>query len=350
MNNQLRLLIILGVLLAANLGWRVWANWGKITIDVTDAPVAEVLRQLEGQGGIRLCASLPADTKVTMHVRNVPLLHALEVLATNTEANWNVAYFTAPDKGTIQNVLGSLSNGQQPEGWKRFGIGMGPMRGRMEESEEGTMDPREEEWKVKPAPEGTLHAYLQQASNVLSVQLWAPEQWNPAITKTPGSGEVETVIPKLAKAARGQSMEVFLLRGRGRAPRAVTSADQDSQESSSRPSPRLSSGNRRGGMGGEEMRRAMEERELARIERLPKDKQSEAYAALEERKKFFEELAALPEAERRAKMEERMEQMMNDPAVSARMSEGSAKRGAMQTADQRTERYRDYLNRKREAN
>ncbi|RYD75042.1 MAG: hypothetical protein EOP84_18915, partial [Verrucomicrobiaceae bacterium] len=139
MNNQLRLLLILGVLLLANLGWRVWANWGKITIDVTDAPVAEVLRKIEKQGGIRLGASLPSDTKVTMHVRNVPLLHAMEVLAANTEASWNVAYFTAPTKGTIQNALGTLSNGQQLEGWKRFGMPSGPLRGRSEDSDEGSM-------------------------------------------------------------------------------------------------------------------------------------------------------------------------------------------------------------------
>ncbi len=350
MNNKLRLLIILGVLLAANVGWRVWTNWGKITIEVTEAPVGEVLRKLERQGGIRLRTTLPADTKVTMRVRKVPLLHALDVLAASTESSWNLSYFTAPDKGTIQNALASLANGAQPEGWKRFGLPMGGMRGGgMDNSDEGITDPREEEWSVKPASEGTLHAYLQQAGTVLSAQLWAPEQWNPAVSKAPGSGEVENVIPKLAKAARGQTMEVFVLRGRGRGPREITRTEQGEEESSSRRSaPRLSSGSRRGAPS-EEMRQAMETRELARIERLPKDQQAEARAAMEERKRFFEELSALPEEERRAKMEERREQMMNDPARSAQMAAASTKRSAMQTAEQRTERYRDYLNRKRES-
>jgi len=101
------------------------------------------------------------------------------------------------------------------------------------------------------------------------------------------------------------------------------------------------------GLPPEAMRQVMEERELAQIERLPKDKQAEARARLEERKKFFAELAQLSDEERRAKMEEAMEKLMNDSDRAARMTAEGVKRGAMKTASQRAERYRGYLDRKR---
>jgi hypothetical protein len=96
MNTRLRLaLIILVLLVVANFGWRAWASRGLVTIHADGAPVAQVVSSLEKQGGIRLRSNLPADATVTMHVRKVPLLHALEVLSANTGAQWSVAYFTA---------------------------------------------------------------------------------------------------------------------------------------------------------------------------------------------------------------------------------------------------------------
>jgi acyl-CoA reductase-like NAD-dependent aldehyde dehydrogenase len=105
-----------------------------------------------------------------------------------------------------------------------------------------------------------------------------------------------------------------------------------------------------GGPPSEEMRKAMEERVRAGIERLPKDKQAAALARLEEGKRFFEEMSKLSPEERRAKMEDKMEEMMNNSDMAARMSAEGTKRGAMQTASQRADRYRGYLDRKRAAN
>lgn len=344
MNTKLRyLLIALAVVCVANIGWRAWASRGRITIKASDAPLSTVMRSIEKQAGIRLRSNLPADTKVTLHVRKVPLLHALDVLAANVGANWNVAYFTAPDKQSIDAALATISAGTQAEGWKRWSLPA--MRGMGED--EGNSDPRLEVWQPKAAATGSLHAYLEQASHVLSAQFWAPEQWNPAVSGGPKAGEIRKVLPKLAKAARGTSAEVFLLRGR---PQPGQFAGREGGGAGSG-AVRESSGGRRQGEGrSEEMMKVMEEREQARIERLPKDKRAEALAEAEARRQFFAELAKLSPEERRAKMEERMEQMMSDPAAVARMEAGSTRRGAMQTADQRAERARGYLERKRQQN
>ncbi len=127
MNPRLRLaFIFLALLCAANVAWRIWTGWGRITINADDAPVAEVVRSIQKQGGIQLRSNLPADAKVTMHVKKVPLLHALEVLAANTETSWSVVYFTAADKGSIDTALAALAGGgREIEGWKRFGFGGG---------------------------------------------------------------------------------------------------------------------------------------------------------------------------------------------------------------------------------
>ncbi len=344
MSSKLRLLlIVLAVVCVANIGWRLWSNRGRITIDANDKPVAEVIRALERQGGIRIGTNLPADAKVTMHVRRVPMLHALEVLSANAGANWSVAYFAAPDKGSIDAALATMASGQEPEGWKRWS--MPPMRGF--DGETGSSDPRLEEWKTKPVSEGTLHAYLGQASNVLSAQFWAPEQWNPSVSSPPKPGKITKVMPKLASAARGRSAEVFLLRGR---PAQREFADAGPERTRTRGPEAGGDRSFRGGPPSEEMRKAMEERAQAAIERLPKDKQAEALARMEEGRKFFAEMATLSPEERRAKMEEMMEQRMNSGDAAARMSAEGTKRAAMHTADQRAERYRGYLDHKREAN
>ncbi|HEX8311887.1 MAG TPA: hypothetical protein VF614_11250 [Chthoniobacteraceae bacterium] len=346
MNNRLRLaLAVLVILCLANLGWRLWANRGLVTVHADGTSVAEVVRSLEKQGGIRLRSNLPAEATVTMHVTKVPLLHALEVLSANTGASWSVGYFTAPDKATIETALATFTGGERPEGWKRFSMpgmrGMGGVGG----YDVGITDPRTEQWNATSASEGTLHAYLEQASLALSAQLWAPEQWNPAISKTPSAGEARNAIPKLAKAAQGASAEVFLLTGR-RDDRPPTAAAGGGERREPGAGERPAGGGFRGGPPSPEARKAMEERTLASIEKLPKEQRAEARAEFDERRRFFEELSKLPEEERRAKMQERMEQMMNNSAAAQRFENGMAKRGAMQSASQRAERYRGYLQRK----
>ena len=352
-----RLLALLAVLVVANIGWRIYANWGLITVHADATPIASVLRSIEKQAGITLKTNLAEDITVTMHVEKVPLLHALEVLAANTESGWNVTYFAAPDKQSISAALTTMSKDQSLEGWKRFsmfGGRGGGMRGFGDGDEKGASDPREDSWKAKAPAENTLHAYLEQAALMTSAQFWAPETWNPGVAKPPKEGELQDVIPKLAKSAGGICEEVFILRGRSqnRDIAAAGAGEERTTADGDRVRRGRSGSGGPGGPGGPEsetFRQAMEERARAQIDKLPADKRAAALAELEERKRFWEEMSKLSAEERRAKMQERMEQAMNSSDAAARMENGAAKRGAMQSAEQRAERYRDYLNRKRES-
>lgn len=338
MSPKLRYLLAgLAIAAIANVGYRVWAGWGLITINATDQPIAQVVRSLEKQGGIRIHSNVPAETNVTMRVKKVPLMHALEVLETNTGANWSVAYFTGPDRATIDSALAAYVSGKDAEGWKRFSLPR--MRG-FGEWDMGTTDPRTEEWQTKLAAESKLHAYLQQGANVLSASFWAPEAWNPEVAKAPKAGSAREVVPRLARAAGGKSVEVFLLRARR----------EGGPEMAGGP-PAM--GNWRGGRDREppsaEMQAAMLEREQAQLARLPADQRSAAEAEMEERRRFREEMAKLTPDQRRAKIEERMEERMNNPERAARFEDNMSKRGAMQTAEKRSEFYKRMLEGKRKA-
>ena len=336
MNRQHLLILSAVVLLLGNVGYRVWAHWGLITVHVTDAPLPTVLRSIEKQGGIRLRTNLEPDKTVTMHVEKVPLSYALEVLANVADARVELGYFLAPTQPPIDALLAGLAAGEKTEGWQRFFVPLPP--GAIGGADEGTSDPRLDRWEVKPAPEGTLQAYLAQAAKSVSARLEAPADWNPAISSAPKSGEIQEVMPRLAKAAGGTVEQVFLLTGRRR------DAAPPTAESGPPEPVRRALGMIAGAAGGddaaaEKMLRAMGERMQAAIDQMPAEKRAKAQAEFDEGKKFFESMKDLTPEERRAKMEERMQ----DPATQEKFFSGMAKRDAMKTPQQRTERFRDYL-------
>ncbi len=338
MNRQRLLILAAAVLLLGNVAYRICANWGLITVNVTDAALPTVIRSIEKQGGVLIRTNLEADKTVTMHVNKVPLSYALEVLANVADARWELGYFLAPTKPPIDALLTALAAGEKPEGWQRFHV---PLPGGMiGGNDEGTSDPRIDRWDVKPAPEATLQAYLEQAAKHVSARLEAPKDWNPAVSSPPKSGEVQDVIPRLAKAAGGKVEEVFLLTGRRR-DAAPPTADGP-------PEPvRRALGLIAGGAGQddaerEKMLRAIGDRMQAAIDQMPADKRAKAQAEFDEGKKFFESMKDLTPEQRRAKMEERMQ----DPATQEKFFKGMAMRDAMKTPQQRADRYRDYLQNK----
>lgn len=338
MNRQRLLVLVALVLIFGNVGYRIWAGWGLITVNVTDAPLPTVMASIAKQGGVSLRTNIEADKTVTMHVKKVPLSYALEVLASVVDARVELGYFLAPTKPPIDAVLAAIAAGEKPEGWQRFHI---PLPGGMiGGNEEGTSDPRIDRWEVKPAPEGTLQAYLEQAAKNVSARLEAPKDWNPPVSSAPKGGQIQDVMPRLAKAAGGAVEQVFLLTGRRR--------DAEAASNDGPPEPiRRALGMLAGGTGQddaavEKMMRAMGERMQAAIDQMPADKKAKAQAEFDEGKRFFEGMKDLTPDQRRAKMEEKMQ----DPATQEKMFNGMAKRDAMKTPGQRTERYRDYVGKK----
>ena len=338
MNRQRLLILAALVLIIGNVGYRIWANWRLITVNATDAPLSTVMGSVAKQGGVSIRTNLEADKKVTMHVKKVPLSYALEVLANVADARVELGYFLAPTKPPIDAVLTAIAAGEKPEGWQRFHV---PLPGGVIGGDEGTSDPRIDRWEVKPAPEGTLQAYLEQASKNVSARLEAPTDWNPAVASAPKGGQIQDVMPRLAKAAGGTVEQVFLLTGRRR-DAEVAAAGDGPPDPIRRALGMLAGGNGQDDAAMEKMMRAMGERMQAAIDQMPADKKAKAQAEFDEGKKFFEGMKDLTPEQRRAKMEEKMQ----DPATQEKMFNGMAKREAMKSPAQRTERYRDYVGNK----
>ena len=61
MNRQRFLLFAAAVLVLGNIAYRLWAGWGLITVNVTDAALPTVIRSIEKQGGVLIRTNLEAD-------------------------------------------------------------------------------------------------------------------------------------------------------------------------------------------------------------------------------------------------------------------------------------------------
>ena len=350
MNRTVLLVSALVFLLVGNIAYRVWKGWGLITIHATDAPLSEVIRQVEKKGGVVIRTNMDPAKKISLHVVRAPLAYVLEVLGNVSDSRLQLAYYFGPDSGTIETALSAATAGQRPEGWKSWHL---EMRGMGTGDDEGTSDPRADTWQVKAEPEATLHAYLEQGSKNVSARFNAPENWNPAVGSAPGAGAVRKVAPKLAKNAHGKAVEVFFLTGR---PAQAPDATAGEGGRASMRGLFGDSGFR--GPGGDgtppdpndpevsKRRQAMEERAQAEIAKI-KDaaERAKALAEYEQRKADMEEMRKATPEERAAKMEARM----SNPETQNRMEAGMAKRDAMKTPEQRVDRYRSYNERKNKA-
>jgi hypothetical protein len=91
---------LLIALLAANIAYYFYNNWGLITVKVTDVSLDKVIRSIEWQGWVKIYTNLPLDTKVTMYADHVPLAEAMETLAANVDipASTDDGLGTNPDR------------------------------------------------------------------------------------------------------------------------------------------------------------------------------------------------------------------------------------------------------------
>jgi hypothetical protein len=332
MNRIQWLLAAILVLLLANLTTRWWRNRGLITIHCEDWPASKVVREIEKQGGITIRTNVTDEAKIRMHLDKVPLTEAMETLAVVSDGRWRLTYVFGSGIGEIQNGINGLLSAERPEGWKRLYFPMRIMGGETENGPEP--DPRTDVWQVKSTEKGDFQSYAQQAASSVSAAIVFPESWNPSVSKQPSSGPIHKAAPALAKASKGRVMEVFLVekdnRDRGDGDRGPRFGSERGERNTDDEAER------------DRRRQMFVDRAQAEIEKLPPEQRQAAQQRFEERRKFFEGLRDLPEAQRRAKMEEFFTSEQNQERFEARESE----RMARMTPDQRVDRARSYIERK----
>jgi len=121
--NKKILFIGMSVILAAGLAWvgrAVYrAHRNLVTIDVYNAPLAEVINQLERQTRETILAGKGLEAKVTLAVKNLPLDEALDQLARQAGANWSKWYAVHGSERALNQLETALRNRTKIEeaGW-----------------------------------------------------------------------------------------------------------------------------------------------------------------------------------------------------------------------------------------
>ncbi len=118
------LLLGIGVLLVAGGLWFGRAAWRThrqlVTLDVREVPLPVVLRQIESQTGKRIRAEKALDARITLQVTDKPLASVLDRLAEQAGARWATLYAVYDSSRALKALESALSgDGKiEPAGWK----------------------------------------------------------------------------------------------------------------------------------------------------------------------------------------------------------------------------------------
>lgn len=336
--NRLFLPGLLALLLLFWAAWHLYAGWGLVSLDLRDAPLAQAIAAISRQGGIEIVSNLDPATPVTLKVKRVPPVEALDILAIRSEASWQLAYLGAPEAGAINEVLAVFRAGGETTGWASFAAGgfslIAPQSG-------AALDLRGTLWT--PSEPGGLPALLKEAAEKTGVFLAAPADWKPSVS-APQAAPMAVAMPRLFRSAGGVTREVFLLRA---------SPSRDDEMGGGRGGAWIGSrpgGEQRGERGGGWRNSPGGEQNLvaraeAQIALLPQNEQERAREDVRLMGEFWRGMRDLPEQERRAKAQE----FFSRPEVSDRMDERRLAREAKMTPQQRVERSKRYFERKQAA-
>ena len=125
--------IVLGIVAAATLvgigvGWMSWRAHGhRVTLNVRNAPLAEVVHQLERKTGEKIRLDPRLAGIVTLDVKNMPLGKVLDLVSEQTGARWGKTYAVYDADSALRGLEAVLRGESKLEeaGWTnlapRFG-------------------------------------------------------------------------------------------------------------------------------------------------------------------------------------------------------------------------------------
>ena len=328
-NRKTILLAAAGVLLVLAAIWYFWPD-GLITLDFKDAPVTKVIASIERQGHVRIGTNVPPETLVTIHMKKVHLMDALETLSVRVEGELRVVFAGAATKTQAAAALEELASGKRSDQWAvAWFPSMGMLAG------DTPPDPRFLAVKPEAGEKNDLQSALLQVAVKSGVMTAVPRDWNPDAKMPKSTAPAARIVRQLISSSGGQVQESFLIIARG---------GRDG-----RPGGPPDGGDRGGQAGGPRGREGMNpewmaQRAEAALAQLPPEERLAAKADFDAMRKSWEEIRSLPEDQRRAKMEE----MMNRPDVQDKMADRQAARDARQSPQQRENRMRNYIAQKQQ--
>jgi len=322
----------LAVLLLLNIWYWIWGREPRITLNVTDAPIAEIVRAYEKQGHIKIATNLPADTKATIRILKAPVPEALETLAAEVDGTWNVTYLFGKNDTEIRGFLTRFQINDPDRDWRRFGFRGGMLGFEETEDLEVVADPRPT--KISVETKGRpLQEVLAEVGPQSTAMMMVQQAWNPATGNLKAKDTVPKIAKQIASKSGGKVQEVILMSTwRGR------------RESEQRTAAARTEGEQRGDGGMNPVNRMVANGE-ARITTLPPEQQPAAREQLAKMQALMQEMEPLTPEQRREKMREYFSQ----PENIERMEERRAVRDSRTSPEKRQDRYRRYIERKREA-
>ena len=308
----------------------LWPD-GLVTLDFRDAPLSKVIPSIERQAHVKIATNVPPETPVTIHVRKSTLADVLETLSVRIECDWRAVFVAAPKKAAAEAAFAEMKAGKIPESLAvAWFSGMGMLAG------DAAIDPRSLQVQFESGDKNDLKSALQQVSQKSGVMTAIPSDWVPATSAPKSPSAASSSIRQLVKSSGGALAEGFLLWARER-PR-----DDGGEGGGRRRVPDFAGGPREGR--DEVNPEWIAQRAEAMIAKLPADERAAAKADFDEMRKIREEIRALPEDQRRAKMQE----FFNRPEVQDRMTARQEARDNRMTPAQREKRMQQYLQRKQQ--
>ena len=320
-NRKTILRVTAGVVLVLAAVWYFWPD-GLITLDFNNAPVSKVISSIERQGHVRIGTNVPPETPVTIHIKKATLMDAMETLSVRVEGEVRVVYAGASTKAQAAAALVELASGKRSDQWA---VAWFPSMGMT--AADIPPDPRSLPVKPEAGEKNDLQSALQQVAMKSGVMTAIPSDWNPTARMPSKTAPAASIVKQLISSSGGQVEESFLIIARGGRDRAQGGPPGGQRFG-------------REGMNPEWMAQRAE----AAIAQLPPEERQAAKADFDSMKKTFDEIRALPEDQRRAKMEE----VMNRPDVQDKMAARQDSRDTRQSPQQREQRMKAYLAHKQE--
>jgi hypothetical protein len=335
--SRLFLLIIVAIVMGGYALWRWLDGRGTVTVNFVDAPLGRVAASVGRQTGLDIVTNADLEQKITLQLRRAPVFDALETLATRIDGSLRLAYLMAPDKAALASGIALLTVSEDASGWRVTSPGWG---GGWSVGET-VPDLRRVAFRPSPQENPALSAWLEQLSQKSGATFLRPEGWDPSLPKPPPAARVGHAAKKTAKAAGGIAGEIVWIPVRTEGPRGPR-ATAPSETPASR-----GQGAGRRGFGGNQQNNPewVAERIEAQIALLPPEEREQVRTEFVKMREFWAEVRALPEDQRRAKMED----FFSNPEVQARMEERTMRRDMRRSPEQRAERYKRYVQRKMEA-
>ncbi len=264
-------------------------------------------------------------------------MEALETLSARLDGDLRAVFIGAPTKAQAAGALEVLKSGKPSDQWT---VAWFPTMGVL--SATTPPDPRTLDVKPEAGEKNDLQSALQQVAAKSGIMTAVPRDWNPESRMPVKSSRSADLAKQLISAAGGKVEESFLIvvrenRDGGRnGPGGPGGGDRAGQPGGDGGGGRFN----REGMNPE----WMAQRAQAAIAQLPPEERAAAQADFDTMRKFWDEVRALPEDQRRPKMEE----FFNRPEIQQKMEDRQAASDARRSPEQREKRMKTYIERKKQ--